>query len=160
MNRGVYRRLDTSFLLNVVSYIRRTMGRPWWYDSYWEKQKPPRKRLRLPRRSFWVWLAIVLISVLVTAVSGVSHLTLSGWTAKFVLYSCRILSLAVLVRALLSWFPVGGYNRLVVLLDDTTEPLLRPLRRMIPLIGRFDITPLVAIIVLNLIPPLVARILA
>ena len=136
------------------------MGRPWWYDSYWEKPKPPRKRLRLLRRSFWVWLAIVLISVLLTAVSGGFHLTLSGWTVNFVLYFCRILSFAVLFRALLSWFPVGGYNKLVVLLDDATEPLLWPLRRIIPAIGRFDVTPLVAIIVLNLIPPLAAYILA
>jgi len=39
-----------------------------------------------------------------------------------------------------------------MLLRDATDPVLAPLRRVIPPIGVIDITPLVAIVVLNLIP--------
>lgn len=75
-----------------------------------------------------------------------------------VIYLCRIVSLAVFIRALLSWFLIGGYNRFVMVLDDATEPILFPLRRAIPLIGRFDISPIVAILILTIIPEILARI--
>ncbi|MBI2858788.1 MAG: YggT family protein [Chloroflexi bacterium] len=77
----------------------------------------------------------------------------------FVLYLCRILSIAVLVRAALSWFMVGGYNVFVFLLDDLTEPVMRPLRRVIPLVGRADLSPAVAILLLALAPFLLGLIL-
>jgi YggT family protein len=40
----------------------------------------------------------------------------------------------------------------MLLLDDITEPLLAPLRRVIPRLGIFDLSPLVAIGILYLIP--------
>ena len=78
-----------------------------------------------------------------------------GLFLGFVYYLCRILTFAVLARAILSWFAVSRYNPLIVLLDDLTEPVLSPLRRVVPLIGMFDITPIVAIIILNFIPYIV-----
>jgi YggT family protein len=39
----------------------------------------------------------------------------------------------------------------VVFLDYITEPILAPLRRVIPRIGMIDITPMVAIIILIVI---------
>jgi YggT family protein len=79
------------------------------------------------------------------------------WLLYFVNYLCRILSLAVFVRAILSWFAMSRYNPVIVLLDDLTEPILSPLRRVVPLLGMFDITPIVAIIILNFIPYIVSR---
>jgi len=40
----------------------------------------------------------------------------------------------------------------IVILDDVTEPILAPLRRIIPMLGVFDITPLIAIGILYAIP--------
>ncbi|MDP2954536.1 MAG: hypothetical protein Q8O76_14635 [Chloroflexota bacterium] len=37
------------------------MGRPWWYEGYWEKKKP-RRRLRLPWRPFLPILALLLLA--------------------------------------------------------------------------------------------------
>ena len=51
---------------------------------------------------------------------------------------------AIFIRALLSWFPIDPRNPLVTLLYDVTEPILDPLRRVIPRLGMIDITPLVA----------------
>ena len=62
-----------------------------------------------------------------------------------------MLTAAIFVRALLSWFPIDPRNPLVTVLYDVTEPILDPLRRVIPRLGMIDITPLVAIILIQLI---------
>ncbi|MBI3914370.1 MAG: YggT family protein [Chloroflexi bacterium] len=73
----------------------------------------------------------------------------------------NIFIFAIIGRALLSWFPIDRYNNpLVNLLDQVTEPILAPLRRFIPpLGGMMDITPIVAIIILQVLQSLVQRIL-
>ena len=66
----------------------------------------------------------------------------------------QILILAIVARALLSWFPVRQgtpFYPLAVILHQITEPILGPLRRIIPTIGMIDISPIVAILVLNLL---------
>ena len=66
-----------------------------------------------------------------------------------VAYLVRILTLAIVARAILSWFPqVDPRNTLVVLLYRLTEPILAPLRQVLPRLGMFDITPMVAILLL------------
>lgn len=63
----------------------------------------------------------------------------------------QLLGIAILIRALMSWFVRDPYNPIAQALDRVTEPILQPLRRVIPRMGMMDITPLVAIIVLSLI---------
>jgi YggT family protein len=54
---------------------------------------------------------------------------------------------ALIIQAILSWVSPGGYgNPVAALLHSLTEPLLRPLRRVIPPVGMLDLTPLVALI--------------
>jgi YggT family protein len=67
----------------------------------------------------------------------------------------QLLALAILIRALLSWVAPDPRNPIVQALDAITEPILQPLRQIIPRIGMIDITPLVAIIVLQVIAQLV-----
>ena len=64
---------------------------------------------------------------------------------------CEVLSLAIICRAILSWFSPSPTNRLAIILFRVTEPILAPLRRVIPRAGMVDFTPLVAIILLQLI---------
>ena len=52
---------------------------------------------------------------------------------------------------MLSWFNLPPTNPLVTLLYDITEPILAPLRRVVPRIGMIDITPVVAIILMDFI---------
>jgi YggT family protein len=63
----------------------------------------------------------------------------------------QILTAAIFFRAILSWFSMDPRNPLVSLLDQITEPILAPLRRVVPRLGMIDITPLVAIILLQVI---------
>lgn len=63
----------------------------------------------------------------------------------------NVLSVAIFARVLLSWFPVNSTNVLVRILFDITEPILAPLRRVIPAIGMIDISPVVALLALQVI---------
>ena len=37
------------------------MGRPWWYDSYWQKGQGPKRRFRLPGRQTLVWVVLIFV---------------------------------------------------------------------------------------------------
>ena len=82
-----------------------------------------------------------------------------GWSYGFVYYLCRILMYAIIIRAILSWFVRYSRNAVIVMLDDITEPLLAPLRRVIPPLGMFDLSPVVAILILYFIPVLLGFLL-
>ena len=69
----------------------------------------------------------------------------------FIRWLCEVLTLVIVARVILSWFLLRPTNRLAIILYQLTEPFLAPLRRIIPRIGMFDFTPLVAIIILRLI---------
>ncbi len=64
-------------------------------------------------------------------------------------YALSILSWLIIIRALLSWVNPDPYNAIVQFLYKTTEPILEPFRRMMPLynIG-LDISPIFAILVI------------
>jgi len=83
-----------------------------------------------------------------------------AWFLSFAYYTCRILAFAVFIRVIVSWFMISRYNLLLILLDDVTEPLLSPLRRIVPRLGMFDITPLIAVAFLYFIPFVLNRLLA
>ena len=72
---------------------------------------------------------------------------------NFIRLLCEVLTFAIFIRVVLSWF-VTRPNTLTIILDKITEPILAPLRRIIPKAGMFDFTPLVAIILLQLIASL------
>jgi YggT family protein len=69
----------------------------------------------------------------------------------------RIYSFLILVRVILSWAAVTPYRSrmdhpIVRLLYQVTDPILEPLRRIIPPIGgTLDISPVVALIILEVI---------
>jgi YggT family protein len=69
----------------------------------------------------------------------------------FVSLLFNILTLAILARVLLSWFQLSPTNPLIAILNEITEPILAPLRRVIPPLGMIDITPIVAMILLNVL---------
>jgi len=70
---------------------------------------------------------------------------------QFIEFLCQVLAFIIFIRAILSWFPISRHHPIVVFLDYITEPILAPLRRVIPRIGMIDITPMVAIIILLVI---------
>ena len=74
----------------------------------------------------------------------------------FLLYgSLAILSLLIFMRIVVSW-GASPTNRLLHFLIRTTEPVLAPFRRVIPPLGMFDISPIIVLLLLDLLQLAVA----
>lgn len=87
--------------------------------------------LLLGAGSAWAWLPwLALFGLLRVAVSGLIGL--------------------LIVYAVLSWVQ-GGRSPLADVIARLCEPVLRPFRRVIPLMGGFDLSPLVALVVLQVV---------
>ena len=69
------------------------------------------------------------------------------------------LSALLIVRAIASWVVAagGGYNPMLRLLEQLTEPLLAPLRRIIPPLGGMDFSVLLALVVVQLVSILLVQ---
>ena len=65
--------------------------------------------------------------------------------------------MTILIRVILSWVSPGQTNMITNIIYQVTEPILAPLRRIIPKVGMLDFTPLVAVILLQVIASLSSR---
>ncbi len=69
----------------------------------------------------------------------------------------------IFIRILLSWIPSAPTGRVTSAVweffHESTEWYLRPFRRVVPTIGMFDFSPLIALIVLYVASGLVVRVL-
>ena len=62
-----------------------------------------------------------------------------------------LLRLAIIIVVLVSWLPISPFSSWVRWAFNITEPFLRPLREIVPRLGMFDITPIVAYILLDIL---------
>jgi YggT family protein len=78
--------------------------------------------------------------------------------ADIVQAAVLVLTIAIIARALLSWFPnIDPRNPAVEFLITITEPILGPIRAVMPRLGFIDLTPLVAIILLQVLGGIVVN---
>jgi YggT family protein len=64
-------------------------------------------------------------------------------------YSLYILIGAVIIQVVFSW--LNPYTPAAPVLDALTRPFLRPLRRFVPPLGNIDLTPLVLVVVVQVV---------
>jgi YggT family protein len=57
-------------------------------------------------------------------------------------------AVAILIYVILSWFTDRAYNPMAMMLGEVVEPILRPIRRIVPPIAGFDLTPVLVSIVI------------
>jgi YggT family protein len=81
---------------------------------------------------------------------------LIGVTALFL----NIFFYALIISVILSWVAPGSHNPGAQMVNQITEPLLAPLRRILPSLGGLDISPILAFMVLKLLDMLVINNLA
>lgn len=80
---------------------------------------------------------MLIFAHLLNGISVVIHLIVST------------LLILIVARAIISWVNPDPYNPIVRFLADTTDPLLRPFRRVLPVVGPgFDLSPLVLLLLL------------
>ena len=70
----------------------------------------------------------------------------------------QILILLIIVSVILSYF-MDPYHPIRRGLDRIVEPMLTPIRRVVPLIGMLDISPLILIILIQVVGNLLKRLL-
>ena len=94
------------------------------------------------------YLGILLILLILGATAEFSVIATTA-IVKLVLLSVNLFMFAIFVRIILSWISSGQYNPATAIITTLTEPLLRPVRRLIPALGGFDISPIFVIIALG-----------
>lgn len=67
----------------------------------------------------------------------------------------ELYAVILLARVLLSWVQIDPNNQLVKIIYQLTEPLLAPIRRLLPQSGGIDFSPIVAFIVLLIVEQVV-----
>jgi YggT family protein len=99
------------------------------------------------------------LKVWLLAAFGGFTLNLSGTLvlglAELVAFLLMLYFWLILVRVILSFVGQGSYHPMVPLIAQLTDPVLRPIRRVLPDLGGFDFSPLVAMLAIYLARALV-----
>lgn len=107
---------------------------------------------------FVAWLAEVVLQTFIIGLRNLPALSaglhvfpvLALLAAVMLVKWCVYLLICVVfVQAIMSWF--NPYHPLSPLLNSLTKPFLDPIRKMIPLVGNVDLSPLVVFVVCQLI---------
>ena len=101
------------------------------------------------------WFVLQIVSAATMTLDGILRSLFSHALAPFVGYLLSgLLSfyiLLILLRVIFSWVNVSYSHWWMRFVVTATEPLLGPLRRLIPLIGGFDVSPLVALFIVQIL---------
>jgi len=73
----------------------------------------------------------------------------AAFVATFLRFLVFALWLLILGRVLMSWIDPTGRTRIGAFLVSMTEPILAPVRRIMPQTGMFDFSPLIVMVVLG-----------
>lgn len=77
---------------------------------------------------------------------------LTGW----VIFITNLLIILILARVILSYFPAAAYSTAGRLLARITDPIIDPVRRVVPPMGMVDLSPAIAILLLWVLQTLVS----
>ena len=119
---------------------------------------------KLDTAALVLMLALQMASLtIILLLRGSDHLSLSalffGSVVELLSLLLNVFIFAIIAQVILSWINPGTYNPATTLLYSLTTPILEPIQRHVPPVGGLDLSPLVALIVLQLlkmivIPPL------
>jgi len=109
------------------------------------------------------YLVVLVVGSVLNTVAGVLYATSQGLLGApvaiigYLLFGfLSLYTLAIFIRIIFSWVGMSYANPLMRLFFIMTEPLLGPLRRTVPAVGMFDISALVAFLILWLCKAAVA----
>lgn len=115
---------------------------------------------------WWALVAIVIIGIVLLAildfVAGLVADLMVGVSGGFggvlrllVYWTFTVLRIAILVRVIASWLPISPYSPWIRWSFTLSEPILQPLRRVIPPFRSIDLTPIIAFFALGILEALV-----
>ncbi len=74
-----------------------------------------------------------------------------GFFVLFIQMLIQALTIAIFIRVLLSWVDPQKNMSVTRILDEITEPILGPIRSVLPSVGMFDFSPIVAFLLLQVV---------
>ena len=96
-------------------------------------------------------IEIILVALIITggmpAFSGLTMLTIA-YLLRTILY---IYLFIIIIQVIISWINPNAYNPITTIMYQISEPILKPIRQFIPSSGGLDFSPLVALIIINLL---------
>ena len=76
---------------------------------------------------------------------------MTSFLVQFISVLANILSVALIGRVIISWLNVSPTNPIANVIYQVTEPILAPLRRVLPRVGMLDFSPMVAIFIIIIV---------
>ncbi len=104
---------------------------------------------------FWLFIVSILKLYLVFVIQGQGianfFAVLILACADIIWHLLNVLFFVVLAGAIISWIRPSQYSPLIEVVEVITEPILAPARRIIPPIAGFDLSPIVVLVLLQLL---------
>ena len=106
-------------------------------------------------------IPVVQIGGVMAPIGGVSYAGLLVFSiADLIALILTVFLVAVIIQVILSWVSPGQYNPVIGLVQKLSDPVLKPIRRLIPSLGGLDLSPLFATLLLLvakmlIVPPIV-----
>ena len=97
-------------------------------------------------------LLLKFVSFYIAYSSGYEPLTLFFISVIDVVNSCfKILFYCVIGSVILSWVAPGNNHTLLQIVEEMSDAILQPIRKFVPPMGGLDFTPIIGLVLLNLI---------
>lgn len=98
-------------------------------------------------------LALFLILVAMNSgIPGINPLTLLVWAVLNVLdLIVKIYFWSVIAVVVVSWIAPGSNHPAIQLVAQITEPVMRPVRNIVPSMGGLDLSPIIVFLILNVV---------
>lgn len=99
-------------------------------------------------------IALSLLMIIAGVTPRIDYLLLRT-PAELISLLLNVYLIAIVVRAVLSWISPNDYNPATTVLLGLTEPVIRPFRAVLPDLGGIDLSPLAAIVAIQVVKMLV-----
>lgn len=106
-------------------------------------------------------LQLIMLAIIV-ALRGVTPPLLTLLLAaigELVILAINVFLFAIIVQVIISWVNPGSYNPVNGLLNSLTSPVMRPIQRLLPPMSGIDLSPLFALIGLQVLKMLIQPLL-
>ncbi|MEL0168911.1 MAG: YggT family protein [Pseudomonadaceae bacterium] len=108
-----------------------------------------------------IQLVLMMLIIVLSGYALPNIILLVAWSAIAILaLFAKIFFFALIISVILSWVAQGSYNPAVILINQLCEPLLAPIRKILPALGGLDLSPIFAFIAIRLFDMLVIANLA
>ena len=109
------------------------------------------------------WFFLQLVESVLLTIAGVIASAAAGRVVAivgFLLYGfLSVYMLLITIRIVFSWGGVSYSNRVMRFLVNATEPVMAPMRRIVPPLGVFDISPMIVLLILYMLRTAVGAVL-